>query len=106
MRPQKHSIDLRFTPSSETFACFALNRQSRSKDALPSRRGNAPGRAEQGNAACNPYPTQAILSMACLGTRLQVTPSLLRCRVFQPVGQKHTHRQGTTATKGADSGTG
>ena len=63
------------------------------------------GETEQGDPACDPYPTQTVLSVAGVATGLQVACSVCRCRVFQSVRQGHPHRHRKTATKSSDPGT-
>ncbi len=81
MRPQRHSTDSRFIRQNRDFHAFHLEQAIGFKRHLAEQKGQRSGKGiEQGNTTRNPDPPKTILSMACMGTRLQIAPSVTPMR--------------------------
>ena len=49
---------------------------------------------------------EAVLLLAGRAARVQGAPSVFRCRLLQPVGERHAHCHGPAGTESADAGAG
>src|SRR5712691_3723062 len=65
------------------FKAFHFQQAIGFKKKLVEQKGQKSGKELRGDSTCHADSTQAVLRMACIATRVQITAPVLRRRIFQ-----------------------